>query len=140
MSLIELNKYEFFKDRIVEEGFRKAFKGNWGATEHTKRLGIVQDLNRLSYNSYISHLRKINLPMDSSAKVVAPRLLHGSQWGIIDPLDTPDGGNIGFHKHMSITTHITKNCSIKECVSSRRGEAAYLSGSKAKGTCGKTSL
>jgi DNA-directed RNA polymerase II subunit RPB2 len=111
-SLIELNKQAFFQDRIVEEGFRKAYKGNWGANEHTKRFGVVQDLNRLSYNSYISHLRKINLPMDSSAKVVAPRLLHGSQWGIIDPLDTPDGGNIGFHKHMSIATHITKTCSI----------------------------
>jgi DNA-directed RNA polymerase II subunit RPB2 len=56
----------------------------------------------LSYNSFISHLRKINLPMDSSAKVVKPRLLHGSQWGIIDPVDTPDGGNVGFHKHMAI--------------------------------------
>ena len=111
-SLIELNAKDFFGERIVEQGFKKAFKGNWGANEHTKRFGVVQDLNRLSYNSYISHLRKINLPMDSSAKVVAPRLLHGSQWGIIDPLDTPDGGNIGFHKHMSITTHITKSCNI----------------------------
>jgi len=49
--------------------------------------------------------------MDSSAKVVKPRLLHGSQWGIIDPVDTPDGGNIGFHKHMAISTHITSGCS-----------------------------
>ena len=49
--------------------------------------------------------------MDSSAKVVKPRLLHGSQWGIIDPVDTPDGGNVGFHKHMAISTHITSGCS-----------------------------
>ena len=49
--------------------------------------------------------------MDSSAKVVKPRLLHGSQWGLIDPVDTPDGGNIGFHKHMAISTHITSGCS-----------------------------
>ena len=56
-------------------------------------------------------MRKINLPLDSSAKIVGPRLLHGSQWGIIDPLDTPDGGNIGLHKHLSIMTKITKHCS-----------------------------
>ena len=110
-ELVSKNYDMIFKERIVENGFKKAFKGNWGSQEHTKRLGAVQDLNRLSYNSFISHLRKINLPMDSSAKVVKPRLLHGSQWGIIDPVDTPDGGNVGFHKHMAISTHITSGCS-----------------------------
>ena len=110
-EIISKNYDMIFKERVVENGFKKAFKGNWGSEEHTKRLGAVQDLNRLSYNSFISHLRKINLPMDSSAKVVKPRLLHGSQWGIIDPVDTPDGGNVGFHKHMSIAAHITSGCS-----------------------------
>jgi DNA-directed RNA polymerase II subunit RPB2 len=111
IGLIESNVKTFFKDRIVETGFRKAFKGNWGSEEHTKRLGAVQDLNRLSWNTFISHLRKINLPLDSSAKVVGPRLLNSSQWGFIDPLDTPDGGNIGLHKHMSISAHITSGSS-----------------------------
>ena len=107
IGLIESNFKAFFKDRIVEQGFRKAFKGNWGAATHTKRLGAVQDLNRLSWNSFITHLRKINLSMDASAKVVGPRLLNSSQWGYIDPIDTPDGGNIGLHKHMAISAFIT---------------------------------
>jgi DNA-directed RNA polymerase II subunit RPB2 len=111
ISLIESNVKTIFKERIVETGFKKAFKGNWGSEEHTKRLGAVQDLNRLSWNTFISHLRKINLPLDSSAKVVGPRLLNSSQWGFIDPLDTPDGGNIGLHKHISISTHITSGSS-----------------------------
>ena len=113
IGLVEQNYLEIFKDRIVESGFRKGFKGNWGADESTKRLGIVQTLNRLTFNSAISHLRKINLPLDASAKVIGPRLLHGSQWGIIDPVDTPDGGNVGLHKHMSIAAAITTNCSGK---------------------------
>jgi len=112
IGLIEANFKTFFKDRIVEQGFKKAFKGNWGSEAHTKRIGVVQDLNRLSWNTFISHLRKINLPIDSSAKVVGPRLLNSSQWGFIDPLDTPDGGNIGLHKHMSISTYITSGSSI----------------------------
>lgn len=110
-SLIKNNYTDFFSTRILEDGFRKAFKGNWGAETHTKRLGVVQDVNRLSFNSYLSIMRKINLPLDASAKVVGPRLLHSSQWGIVDPVDTPDGGNIGLHKHMSILSKITKNCS-----------------------------
>ena len=111
IGLIESNVKAFFKDRIVEQGFKKAFKGNWGSEAHTKRLGAVQDLNRLSWYTFISHLRKINLPMDSSAKVVGPRLLNSSQWGFIDPIDTPDGGNIGLHKHLSISTYVTSGSS-----------------------------
>jgi DNA-directed RNA polymerase II subunit RPB2 len=111
IGLIEANFNSFFKDRIVEKGFKKAFKGNWGSEAHTKRLGAVQDLNRLSWNTYISHLRKINLPLDASAKVVGPRLLNSSQWGFIDPIDTPDGGNIGLHKHMAISAYITSGSS-----------------------------
>jgi len=111
IGLIESNFKAFFKDRIVEQGFRKAFKGNWGSEAHTKRLGAVQDLNRLSWNTYISHLRKINLPLDASAKVIGPRLLNSSQWGYIDPIDTPDGGNIGLHKHMAISSYITSGSS-----------------------------
>lgn len=111
IGLIENNFKEFFKDREVELGFKKAFKGKWGSESHTKRLGVVQDLNRLSYYTFISHLRKINLPLDASAKVVGPRLLNSSQWGLIDPIDTPDGGNIGLHKHLAISTHITSGSS-----------------------------
>ena len=116
VSLIESNFKTFFKDRVVEIGFKKAFKGNWGSEAHTKRLGVVQDLNRLSWNTYISHLRKINLPLDASAKVVGPRLLNSSQWGLIDPIDTPDGGNIGLHKHMAITAYITCGSSAEPIV------------------------
>ncbi len=110
-SLIEDNYKKFFSERIVEEGIRKGFKGNWGSQTYTKRLGIVQDLNRLSWFTHISHLRKTNLPMDPTAKVVGPRLLDGSQWGFLDFVDTPDGANIGFHKHISITTAITSGFS-----------------------------
>jgi DNA-directed RNA polymerase II subunit RPB2 len=116
ISLIESNVRAFFKDRIVEQGIKKAFKGNWGSVTHTKRMGVVQDLNRLSWYTFISHLRKINLSLDSSAKVVGPRLLNSSQWGFIDPIDTPDGGNIGLHKHLSLSTYITNETSGRSII------------------------
>ena len=106
-ELITKNYVEFFKEKILQDGVKRAFKGNWGSQEHTKRPGVVQDLNRLSFNSHLAQLRKLNLPLDASAKVVGPRLLHTTQWGIIDPVDTPDGGNIGLHKNMAIGAHIT---------------------------------
>jgi DNA-directed RNA polymerase II subunit RPB2 len=110
-GLIDQHYQTIFKERHVELGFRKAFKGNWGSQIHTKRVGVVQDINRLSFNTMISHLRKTNLPLDSSAKLVGPRVLHGSQWGFIDPLDTPDGANIGLHKTLAITTTVSRGYS-----------------------------
>jgi len=110
-ALIEQNYKNVFAERTVEIGFKKAFKGNWGSQAHTKRVGIVQDLNRLSHNSMMSHLRKTNLPLDASVKLVGPRALHSTQWGFFDPIDTPDGGNIGIHKHLSISSYITQGFS-----------------------------
>jgi DNA-directed RNA polymerase II subunit RPB2 len=72
---------------------------------------LIQDLNRLSFNSALDHLRKTNLPLDSSVKLVGPRVLHNSQWGLLDPIDTPDGGSIGLHKHLAISTYVTRGTS-----------------------------
>lgn len=115
-ELVYNNYREIFGNRIVDEGIRKAFKGSWGATAHTKRVGIVQDLNRLSFNSALSHLRKINLPLDSSLKVVGPRILHCSHWGYIDFIDTPDGANIGLHKTFAITTYVSRGYSRENMI------------------------
>ena len=110
------NAKHFIEERYIEDGFKKAFKGNWGSKSHTKRIGVLQSINRLSYNSFMSHLRKINLEIDSSAKIVKPHMLHGSQWGVIDPVDTPDGGSVGFHKHMAIMCKITQHISVHEVI------------------------
>ena len=107
VSLLVNNHMRFFQSKIISDGFRKAFKGDWGSASHTKKVGAIQPLNRLSYNSFLSHLRKVNLNISDSANIVEPHLLHGSQWGIIDPIDTPDGGNVGFHKHLALMTKIT---------------------------------
>jgi len=111
-SLINKNITSIFKEKLVETGFKKAFKGNWGSTSHTKMVGVVQDLNRLSWNGFMSHLRKINLDIGTGTKLVKPRLLNSTQWGIIDPLDTPDGANIGTHKHLAIGAIITSGFSV----------------------------
>ena len=109
INLITDNKAKIFSNRIVEDGFKKAFKGDWGAEAHTKKIGALQDLSRLSYFATISQMRKINTPIGpDGAKVIEPRRLNSTQWGIICPLHSPDGGNIGLHKYLSIMAHITK--------------------------------
>ena len=106
----EANRFKIFNPNIIENGLLKSIRGSWGAGTKKVIQGLVQDLNRFSFYATMSHLRRINLPLPSSAKVVAPRQLHGTQWGIICPVETPDGGNIGKIKNMSITAHISAGC------------------------------
>ena len=115
-SLIFANYREVLGERIVDDGIKKAFKGGWGGQAHTKRVGIVQDLNRLSFNAALCHLRKINLPLDSSSKVVGPRILHSSHWGYFDFIDTPDGANIGLHKTFAMTAYMTRGYSREHMI------------------------
>jgi DNA-directed RNA polymerase II subunit RPB2 len=39
ISLIQDNYKDFFKDRVIEDGFKKGFKGNRGADPNPKRIG-----------------------------------------------------------------------------------------------------
>jgi len=111
-NLVLENVPLIFGERVVEKGFRKAFKGDWGAEAHTKRSGLIQDVSRLSYWSFLAQLRKTNIHIDADgAKMIGPRLLNSTQWGILCPIFTPDGGNIGFHKHFSIFTRISPKLS-----------------------------
>ena len=115
------------KEDIISEGFRRAFKGNWGVRDTQKNLtdlnlnevinrdkyafnkeGIVQDLLRVSYLQTISHLRRVQTPIDSNMKIVGPRKLNATQWGYVCPIDTPDGGNSGLIKNLSIGCMISE--------------------------------
>ena len=105
-SIIKIN--ELFQQHIMNEGFLYAFKNCWGLKNARGcKQGIVQDLNRLSYLGYLSHLRRLNTSIPSGAKIRAPHSLHSSSYGIICPCETPDGGNIGLRKNLAITARIT---------------------------------
>ena len=92
---------------IMDEGLLYAFKNCWGLKNAPCKQGVVQDMNRLSYLGAVSHIRRINTPLSKSAKVRAPHSLHLSSFGIMCPDETPDGGNVGLRKNLSIFSTIT---------------------------------
>lgn len=87
----------YWGSRTFLNEFEKSFKGKWGGED-----GISQELSRLAYLGTVAHLRRVNLQMDKGTKVVEPRRIHASTWGIMCPADNPDGGNIGMIKSMTI--------------------------------------
>ena len=66
--------------------------------EGSIKRGLFRTTYFNSYESYEESSKVGTSQVDSTfanieqAKIIGPRLLHGSQWGIIDPVDTPDGG------------------------------------------------
>ena len=71
------------------------------------KQGVAQVLNRLTFIATLSHLRRINTPMEKNGKLIHPRKLHTTQWGIICPSETPEGGSVGIVKNLSYLTHVT---------------------------------
>lgn len=64
-------------------------------------------LNRLSYASTISHLRRCNSPIGREGKLAKPRQLHNSLWGMMCPAETPEGQAVGLVKNLALMSYIT---------------------------------
>ena len=102
------NLYKIFKSTTIEAGIKYGLAtGNWGMKSTTSKVGIAQVLSRLTYNSTLSHLRRVNTPTEKTGKLIPPRKLHNKQWGIICPTETPEGGSVGLVKNLSISSRVT---------------------------------
>ena len=106
--LSKVNIIKILKPSVIESGMKYCLStGNWGIKNSRGKQGIAQVLNRLTYNATMSHMRRINTPVEKTGKLVQPRKLHATQWGIICPSETPDGASVGLVKNMALTVSIT---------------------------------
>ena len=96
------NMNYYWRSFTMLNEYLKSFKGAWGG-----RVGIAQQLMRPSYIAVIHHLRKTDLQIDKSSSTAPPRRLHASQFGLMCPLDSPDGSDIGYKKALSILARVT---------------------------------
>eukprot|EP00890_Picochlorum_soloecismus_P003995 jgi/Picsp_1/4597/NSC_01967-R1_rna polymerase ii second largest subunit len=102
------------KDTITKGLKYSLATGNWGVMGIGEmRPGVSQVLNRLTYASTLSHLRRINSPIGREGKLAKPRQLHNSQWGMICPAETPEGQACGLVKNLSLMTYISVGCTAK---------------------------
>lgn len=113
LSIVNMtNIYKIVKSTTIENGLKRALAtGDFGIKQtSSSKVGVAQVLNRLTYISSLSHLRRINTPIDKSGKLVAPRKLHPTSWGFLCPAETPEGGSVGVVKNLSYMTNVTIPC------------------------------
>lgn len=103
------NIYKIMKSTTIENGMNRALStGDFSIKQsNSSKVGVAQVLNRLTYVSSLSHLRRINTPLEKSGELVAPRKLHNTTWGFLCPAETPEGQSIGVVKNISYMAHIT---------------------------------
>ncbi|XP_030377156.1 DNA-directed RNA polymerase II subunit RPB2-like [Scaptodrosophila lebanonensis] len=98
------------KTSIITDGLRYALAtGNWSDQRKSaqSRSGVSQVLNRLTYVSTLSHLRRVNSPIGRDGKLAKPRQLHNTLWGMLCPAETPEGVAVGLVKNMALMAYVT---------------------------------
>lgn len=97
------------KQNIITQGLKYSLAtGNWGAQGAADvRAGVSQVLNRLTFASTLSHLRRLNSPIGRDGKLARPRQLHNSHWGMVCPAETPEGAAVGLVKNLALMAYIS---------------------------------
>ena len=96
------------KSNHISDGLKYSLAtGNWGDKGATSKAGVSQVLNRLTYASTLSHLRRCNTPLARTGKQAKPRQLHNSHWGMVCPAETPEGQAVGLVKNLALMAYIT---------------------------------
>eukprot|EP01116_Phalansterium_solitarium_P019596 TRINITY_DN5535_c0_g4_i2.p1 TRINITY_DN5535_c0_g4~~TRINITY_DN5535_c0_g4_i2.p1 ORF type:complete len:1189 (+),score=484.63 TRINITY_DN5535_c0_g4_i2:108-3674(+) len=105
----EFNLHMAIKGKTISAGLKYALAtGNWGAGgKGAPRPGVAQVLNRLTYASTLSHLRRLNSPIGRDGKLAKPRQLHNTHWGMVCPAETPEGQACGLVKNLSLMAYIS---------------------------------
>lgn len=98
------------KHNTITNGLKYSLAtGNWGDQKKSMsaKAGVSQVLNRYTYASTLSHLRRCNTPLGREGKIAKPRQLHNTHWGMVCPAETPEGQACGLVKNLSLMSCIS---------------------------------
>jgi DNA-directed RNA polymerase subunit B len=102
---------------IITERLQHAIAtGNWVRG----RVGVTQLLDRTSYYSTLSHLRRLQSPLSRSQPNLEARDLHSTHWGRLCPNETPEGSNCGLVKNLALSSEISVGCPMEPVIEALR--------------------
>ncbi|KAJ6504421.1 DNA-dependent RNA polymerase II second largest subunit [Mycena vulgaris] len=106
----EFNLAIAVKHQTITNGLKYSLAtGNWGDQKKSMSgsAGVSQVLNRYTYASTLSHLRRCNTPLGREGKIAKPRQLHNTHWGMVCPAETPEGQACGLVKNLALMACIS---------------------------------
>ena len=109
-KLVFTNVGNLVAGKKITQAFRYALAtGNWGILStrgNTAQNGVSQQLGRMTIPATISLLRKVSTPVARETKNPKPRQLHTTAWGVVCPMDTPEGAACGLTKSLAMLAHV----------------------------------
>jgi len=103
------NICKMIKSTTIETGINRALAtGDFSIKQSSSsKVGVAQVVNRLTTAATLSHMRRVNTPIDKSGELIEPRKLHGTTFGFLCCAETPEGQSIGVVKSISSLMHLT---------------------------------
>jgi DNA-directed RNA polymerase beta subunit len=79
------NICKMVKSTTIETGINRALAtGDFSIKQsNSSKVGVAQVVNRLTTAATLSHMRRINTPIDKSGELIDPRKLHGTTFGYL---------------------------------------------------------
>eukprot|EP01084_Bolivina_argentea_P022171 41206_1 len=100
-------KFLLDEGELITKGLKYSLAtGNWGTQDNIKKTGVSQILQRLTFASTLSHLRRLNTPLGRDGKLAKPRMLHNTHWGMCCPAETPEGQACGLVKNLALMASV----------------------------------
>jgi DNA-directed RNA polymerase beta subunit len=95
-------------DPPLKKTFDSSFKTTWGTKSYKPGEKYTDILKRESKLSPLSYINRINTPGSRENKKIDTRATHMTQYGYIDPTDTPEGKEgCGIVKNKAVTAWIS---------------------------------
>ena len=120
-ALVTADKAEaVFDHRAISSVLAASFRGDWGMHRDSKyasdaaerETSIVKGIERRSWIGFLADLRGARNPIDPESRggeVALVRHVHGSQYGVYCPIESPEGEKIGLHNHLTLLAHVTNH-------------------------------
>ncbi len=100
----KLNISTVVRPGAVSERIRFAMStGNWIG----RATGVSKFMDRVNYLSPLTDLRKVKSPLDKNRELYEARDVHGTHWGRLCAIETPDGPQCGLVKNLALMSEVT---------------------------------
>ena len=102
-----INIASLFDSISIKNSLQQAFAtGNWNIQKNGKTKGVAQQHIYMTIAANYSNLRKFVTNIHKESKLNEPRELHKSHYGMICPVQTPDGKLCGLLTNLSLMSTI----------------------------------
>lgn len=72
------------------------------------RKGVSQNIDRINFLATLSHLQRVVSLLSTTQENFEARALHGTHYGRLCPIETPEGTSIGLRKNFALLCNVTQ--------------------------------